>query len=251
MKIFKDKNKLIRKIYKSNKLSFVPTMGGLHMGHEYLIKKAKKTKCKVIVSIFVNPKQFNSRKDFYTYPRNLKKDLQTLKKLNVDYVYTPKNNDIFSFKTKNKIYEDKFSKKLCGKFRKNHFKGVLIVVNRLLEIINPKYMILGKKDYQQLYLINKHIKKRKIKTTVLSSKIIREKNGLPYSSRNFNLNFKERRISSSIYKILFNFKKKIKSEKKLNLKTNIIVKKLKNLGIKKNKLFYFFKFKNVKSSKNK
>ena len=120
----------------------------------HLIKKSQKKDGKILVSIYINPKQFNDQKDFNNYPRNIKKDLKILKKLKVDYVYTYHHIMIFILlKTKNKIFLDKFSKKLCGKFRKGHFEGVLNVVNRFLEIINPKYIFLGKKDFQQFYLI--------------------------------------------------------------------------------------------------
>ena len=122
MKIFKHRFDLKQEIMGINNLSFVPTMGGLHSGHKFLIKKARKKSKKVIVSIYVNPKQFNSKKDYFSYPRNLKKDLKTLKKLKVDIVYLPTFNDIFSFKPKNKIYLDSFSKKLCGKYRKRCFR---------------------------------------------------------------------------------------------------------------------------------
>ena len=121
MKIFKSKHKLQKEIKNINNISFVPTMGALHKGHEGLIKKSVRESKKTIVSIFVNPKQFNEKKDFINYPRNLKKDLKVLKRLNVDFVYIPTLKDIFSFRPKNKIFLDKFSKKLCGKSRRGHF----------------------------------------------------------------------------------------------------------------------------------
>ena len=134
MKIFRKKIPLQKNILEVKNLSFVPTMGGLHKGHAKLIKIAKKRFKKVLVSIYVNPKQFNSKNDFKSYPRNLKKDISLLRKLKVDYLYLPSYLDIFSFKSRNKIYLHNFSKKLCGKYRRNHFKGVVNVVNRFLEI---------------------------------------------------------------------------------------------------------------------
>ena len=113
MKIFKSKHKLQKEILNIKNISFVPTMGGLHKGHVSLIKKSKNFKGKTLVSIFVNPKQFNEKKDFINYPHNLKKDLMILKRLNVDLIYLPNLKDIFSFQVKNKIFLDKFSKKLC------------------------------------------------------------------------------------------------------------------------------------------
>ena len=104
MKIFKDKHSLKKEILKAKGISFVPTMGGLHKGHISLIKKSKKTKLKTLVSIFVNPKQFNQKKDFKSYPRNQKKDLKILKNLKVDYLYLPSIKDIYGFKPKKKFF---------------------------------------------------------------------------------------------------------------------------------------------------
>ena len=215
MKIFKDKHSLQKELFNKKGVSFIPTMGGLHKGHVSLIKKSKKFKKKTLVSIFVNPKQFNKMSDFKSYPKNNKKDIIMLKRLNVDYLYLPSFNDIYRFKVKNKVFLDKFSKKLCGKYRKNHFKGVINVVNRFLEIIKPKYIFLGKKDYQQIYLIKSHIKKNKIKTKIIECKTIREKNGLACSSRNFKLDKKQVKIASNIYKYLRKFKKEIKKNYKV------------------------------------
>ena len=173
MKLFTNKKKLQSEIKNISNISFVPTMGALHKGHESLIKKSIKKSGKTLVSIFVNPKQFDKKKDFNCYPKNYKNDLKVLKRLKVNYLYKPNYDDIYKFKTKNKIFLDRSSKKLCGKYRKGHFKGVVNVVNRLLEIIKPKRIFLGHKDFQQLFLIKKHIKKNKINTKVVSCKTIR------------------------------------------------------------------------------
>ena len=210
MKIFKDKHILQREISKTKGISFVPTMGGLHKGHISLIKQSKKSKFKTLVSIFVNPKQFNKKSDYRSYPRNTKKDLKKLKNLKVDFLYIPSFKDIYGFKPKEKVFLDKLSKKLCGRFRKGHFEGVLNVINRFLEIIKPKYIFLGKKDYQQLYLIKQHIKKRKIKSKVIECKTIRENNGVALSTRNSSLDENQMKIASKIYYYLYNLKKKIK-----------------------------------------
>jgi pantoate--beta-alanine ligase len=223
-------------------------MGGLHKGHLSIIKKAKKYKCKICVSIFVNPTQFNKKNDFKNYPRNIKSDIKKLKKLKINYLYLPTYKDIYSFKTKNKIHIDKFSKQLCGKFRKNHFKGVLNIINRFLEILNPKYIFLGIKDFQQLILIDKHIIKRKIKTKVIECKTIREKNGVACSTRNLNLNNNELIIASSIYKYLFNLNKKIKKNHK-QFKINNIKNKLISLGITKIDYIEKLNIKNLRKNK--
>jgi pantoate--beta-alanine ligase len=232
MKIFKNKLSLQKEIFKENCISFIPTMGGLHKGHLSLVKKAKKYKCKICVSIFVNPNQFNKKIDFHNYPRNLKHDINELKKLKINYLYLPTYKDIYSFKAKNEIYLDKLSNKLCGKFRKGHFEGVLNIVNRFLEILKPKYIFLGLKDFQQLTLINLHILKNKIKTKVVRCKTIRKKNGVAYSTRKLNLDSKQLLIASNIYKYLFIIKKKIKQNYKF-FKINDIKNNLISLGATK------------------
>ena len=248
MKIFKDKHSLQREILKTKGISFVPTMGGLHEGHISLIKQSKKFKFKTLVSIFVNPKQFNKKSDFRSYPRNTKRDIKLLKKLKVDYLYIPTFNDIYGFRPKNRVFLDKFSKKLCGKFRKGHFEGVLNVVNRFIEIIKPRYIFLGKKDYQQLYLIKKHIKKIKIKSKIIECKTIRENNGVALSTRNSNLNNNQMKIASNIYHYLYNLKKKIKKNYDLfNLKK--ISKDLKDLGVSKIDYLENYNIKNFKQIK--
>ena len=243
MKIFKNKHELHKEILTDKSISFVPTMGGLHKGHVSLIKKSKNFNGKTLVSIFVNPKQFNNKTDFKKYYRNVKEDLKILSKLKVDYVYLPNKKEIFSFNTKNKVFMDKFSKKLCGSFRKGHFEGVLDVVNRFLEIIKPKFIFLGIKDFQQLYLIKKHILKRKIQTKVISCKTIREKNGIACSTRNKNLNQKQLKIASKVY----NYLSKIKNnsfKKFSNIKNDLI-----NFGVKKIDYIECYNLKTLKKSK--
>jgi len=232
MKIFKNKKILISEISMQKNIAFVPTMGSIHKGHISLINRAKKKFKTILVSIYVNPKQFNSKTDFKSYPRNLNKDIALLRKLRINYLYIPEYNDIYSFNTKSKIYLDKFSKTLCGKYKPGHFKGVINVVNRLLEIIKPHTIFLGIKDYQQLTLIKMHISKNKIETSVMACPTIRESNGVALSSRNIRLNKHQFGIASNVYKYLKKNKKEIFS---INLKYG--KKKFKNkinlLGVKK------------------
>ncbi len=250
MKIFKSKHKLQKAIANLESISFVPTMGGLHQGHISLIKKSKKFKGKNLVSIFINPKQFNKKKDFLSYPRNFSKDLKILRKLKVDYVYLPKKRDIFSFTPNKKIYLSGFSKKLCGAYRPGHFKGVLNVVNRFLEIIKPKYLFLGKKDFQQLYLITSHVLKNEINTQIIPCKSIRGVNGVVYSSRNQNLDKNQLKIASNVYRYLTKKKKLIKKNLKhynlIDLKNNLI-----NLGVSKVDYIKLYNLKNFKKPRNK
>lgn len=232
MKIFRNKKTLINKISNLKNVAFIPTMGALHKGHLSLINKAKKKSKEILVSIYINPKQFNSRKDFKKYPRRLNKDIQILKRIKINYLYIPTDKDIYSFKPNTKIYLSQFSRILCGKFRPYHFKGVLNVVNRLLSIIKPKFLYLGMKDFQQLALIKSHINKNKIKTELIACPTVREKNGVAISSRNLNLNKNQLKIAEKIYKYIKNNKKFI-LYKILSKKRSEILLKLSELGADK------------------
>ena len=232
MKIFRNKNNLIKEISMLKNLGFVPTMGTLHSGHISLIRKAKKESERVLVSIFINSKQFSSRKYFKKYPRNLNADINILKKKKVDYLYIPNEKDIYSFKVKKPLYLDKFSKKLCGKFRPGHFKAVVNVVNRFLEIIKPKKLYLGMKDFQQLSLIKLHINKKKIKVKLIKCETIREANGVALSSRNTKLRKDQILIAGKIFSYLKKNKELI-LRKILNKKRSEILNNLINLGAEK------------------
>ena len=208
MKIFKSFNILNKEINFNEIIGFVPTMGSLHDGHLSLIKIAKKKSKKVLVSIFVNPSQFNDKKDFLKYPRDFKKDISILKKIGVNYLFLPNKNEIYKKGIKKKFIIYKKDKILCAKYRKGHFEGVLAVVHRLLSNINAKYMFLGEKDFQQVYLIKKYLQKH-TKTKIISCNTIRNKNKLPLSSRNILLSKANLKKSEKISKLLFNLKNKI------------------------------------------
>ena len=203
-------------------IGFVPTMGSLHDGHISLIKKSLKLSNKTIVSIFVNPKQFNNKQDYKKYPRNIKKDLKILKKLKVDYVYLPKIKDIYKAKNKIKIKLSKQNKILCAKYRKGHFEGVIEVMTRLTKIVSPSKIFMGEKDFQQLLLVKKYIEKN-FKSKIISCKTIRDKNKLALSSRNILLNKNNLNKAGKIAKNLIIFKKRLL--KKKNLKDLIFIKK--------------------------
>ncbi len=199
--------KIITSIFELNKeikdyknIGFVPTMGGIHQGHASLIKASQKKKNKTIVSIYVNPTQFNKANDFKRYPRNIRKDIISLKKLNVDYLFVPKTKDIYKFKAK-KFVLKKEDKILCAKFRKGHFEGVLNVMNRLMTIVKSKDLFMGEKDYQQLYLIRKFLSK-KFNVRINSCPTIRSKNKIALSTRNNLLNKKAIKKASLIAKLL-------------------------------------------------
>ena len=206
-----DLNKAIKKF---NNFGYVPTMGGIHKGHISLIKHSQKKCKKTIVSIFVNPTQFNNKKDFIRYPRNLQKDIKILKNSNVDIIFIPDEKEIYKKKLRNfKLnYSDKI---LCVLHRKGHFEGVLNVMNRLLLIIKSKKIFMGEKDFQQIHLIKKYLSK-KHKVNIISCKTIRDNKGVAFSTRN-NL------LSKSQYFLLA----KITNELK-NLKNKFIQKKIKS-----------------------
>ena len=167
------------------------------------------------MSIFVNPTQFNNKKDFKKYPRNNKKDLSILKKLKVNYVYLPKKKHIYNSKNKIKFKIRKVDKILCAKLRKGHFEGVIDVMSRLTDKIKPYKIFMGDKDFQQLYLLKKYLKK-KYKSKIVRCKTIREKNHLALSSRNLLLNKKEFNKAGSIAKKLIIFKKSLVTKTNLN-----------------------------------
>ena len=146
MKILLNSRTLIKTLRPFDDIGFVPTMGGIHEGHISLIKKSIKYSNKTIVSIFVNPKQFNNKNDLKKYPFNINKDLFLLKKTKkVDFVYIPEFDDIYKSKRKSKIILRKKDKILCAKFRKGHFEGVLDVMDRLTKLIKPNKIFMGKK----------------------------------------------------------------------------------------------------------
>ena len=232
MKILLNKNDLNEALYNVKNLGFVPTMGGLHKGHISLIKKSKKISNKTIVSIFVNPTQFNNKTDFLKYPRNNKKDLSILKKLKVDFIFMPNSKQIYDSKKSKDIKLLNSQKIMCAKYRKGHFEGVIDVMNRLTKIVKPKKIFMGEKDFQQLHLVKKFIEK-KYDTKIVACKTIRDKNKIAFSSRNFNLDKNGLAKASKLIKELIQFKKTLKIKKK-NF-TNIIVKKKSEL-IKKYKI---------------
>ena len=230
MKIVTDKNKLIRLAHKEKDLGFVPTMGGIHKGHISLINRSINESKKTIVSIYINKPQFNKKKDFKSYPRNLANDLAILSKYKIDYLYLPKTKQIYPNGINRKIKISSFGKKLCGKFRPKHFEAITDVIDRFIKIIKPKRIYMGEKDMQQLKIVEDFVKKNFQKTKVVGCKTIREKNGVAYSSRNFLLNSNQKNVASNVYNFLKNNKKNLIKNKYL-LKN--YRKKIEKIGINK------------------
>ena len=228
MIIFKSINKLNKEVNFKADIGFVPTMGALHQGHMSLIKKSQKKCKKTLVSIFVNPAQFNNKKDYKKYPKNIQNDLKLLKNLKVDYVLIPGIKDVYKNKSKKNFKISKSYKILCAKYRPGHFEGVLTVINQFIKKLKINKIFLGEKDYQQYILIRDFLKKNSNVKTVLC-KTIRMKNGLAYSSRNRLLNQKSVKYSS----LLISKLKKLFIQLKKDLNNKFII----NDFINKNKGF--------------
>ena len=215
MKLIKQITELNKAINKENNLGFIPTMGSIHKGHEFLIKESLRLCNKTLVSIFINPTQFNNKADYKSYPRNLKQDLKVLKKLDVNYVFLPTVNEIYKQKRLSKITLNKSQKIMCAKFRKGHFEGVLDVLDRFIEKISPKIMFMGEKDYQQFFLVKNFISKR-YSTKVRLCKTIRNFNGMALSSRNMLLDKTAVKTAGKIANNLFKLKHKLYKIRNVN-----------------------------------
>ena len=183
-------------------VGFVPTMGALHEGHLDLIKKAKENSEVVIVSIFVNPTQFNNQKDFENYPKTLNKDLDLLDKTGVDFVFVPNNQEIYSSTPSIFIDFGSIDKILEGAFRPGHFNGVGIVVSKLLNIVKPNKTFFGQKDLQQVAIIKRLVEDLSFDTEIVIIPTVREADGLAMSSRNLRLDLGQRIIAPLIFKSL-------------------------------------------------
>lgn len=208
MKIFLNKEQITEVIdaFKAQRLTigFVPTMGALHKGHLALVEKALANNDSVIVSVFVNPTQFNNTEDLEKYPRNLEHDIALLESISKDVlVFAPSVEVMYEGNTKSKYFDfDGLEYEMEGKFRPGHFNGVGTVVKRLFEIVKPDNAYFGEKDFQQLQIIKKLVSKYKIPVNVVGCKIHRESNGLAMSSRNTRLTVLQKKEAPFIYKTL-------------------------------------------------
>lgn len=198
---------------KGLKIGFIPTMGALHNGHLYLIKKAKKENDITVVSIFVNPTQFNDKKDLEKYPRTLEKDRLMLMSVHTDILYAPEPDDVYPEGSYNNFSIDLggLDTVMEGAHRPGHFNGVAQVVKRLLEIVQPDNLYMGQKDFQQFTIIQYMINTLNIPTKLRVCPIVREQNGLAMSSRNVRLSSKARENAKLIHNTLKAVKQKIKS----------------------------------------
>jgi len=201
-KIVKFQNTIKALMESGKSVGFVPTMGALHLGHLELVNTSVNENDITIVSIFVNPIQFNSKEDLEKYPRTLKDDLAKLSSTGCDLVFTPDEVEMYPQKV-NKVFD--FGHLGCimeGCFRPGHFNGVAIVVKRLFEIVRPDNAYFGEKDYQQLLIIKELVKQCSIPVNVISHPIVREVDGLAMSSRNVRLSEEERKLAPLIFQTL-------------------------------------------------
>ena len=179
----------------------VPTMGALHVGHQSLIKIAKTKGEKVLVSIFVNPLQFENNEDLVNYPKTLEQDINIAEAAGAPAIFVPNEQTIYPGKIE-KISAGEIGNIFEGASRPEHFTGVLTVVKRLFDLVKPKAAVFGEKDFQQLFLINQMVGKLKLPIEIISVPTIREKNGLAISSRNIRLDKNGEKIAEVIYRAL-------------------------------------------------
>ncbi|UOS12919.1 pantoate--beta-alanine ligase [Helicobacter pylori] len=219
----------LREYRKSLKESvgFVPTMGALHKGHQSLIERSLKENSHTIVSVFVNPTQFGPNEDFSTYPRPLEKDLALCEGLGVSAVFVPKTSEMYPYEIEQrlKLYAPKFlSSSLEGAMREGYFDGVVQVVLRLFHLVNPTRAYFGKKDAQQLLIIQHLVKDLLLDIEITPCEIVRDDDNLALSSRNVYLNATQRKQALAIPKALESIKQVIDKGEKA-------CEKLKKLGL--------------------
>lgn len=208
MKIFNKKldlQQFLAPFYLEKKaVGLVPTMGALHEGHLSLIQKALSENDIVVVSIFVNPTQFNNAEDLEKYPRNLSGDIKTIERLSQEVViFAPEISEIYESTPKAISFDfGGLDKVMEGKFREGHFQGVATIVEKLFELVKPTRAYFGEKDYQQILIIKSMLEQRKLPVTLVPCPIVREESGLAMSSRNERLSPESRKQAAFIYSVL-------------------------------------------------
>ncbi len=184
-------------------IGFVPTMGALHEGHLSLVEEARKQSDCVVVSIFVNPTQFNNPDDLKTYPRDMEKDVKMLEKLSVELIFAPTVKEMYPEEDKRQFDFGMLDKVMEGRFRPGHFNGVAQVVSKLFDFVKPDKAFFGEKDFQQLAIIRRLVKDLEMPVEVVGCPIVREPDGLAMSSRNLLLTPEMRKNAPVIAKTLF------------------------------------------------
>ncbi|MEQ6121174.1 pantoate--beta-alanine ligase [Reichenbachiella sp. MALMAid0571] len=202
-----------------SQIGLVPTMGSLHKGHFNLIKLAAKNNNIVVVSIFVNPTQFNKKEDLQNYPRDLDKDIKALENIGCQAVFVPSEREMYPSNRTLTFEVGYIGKIMEGKFRPGHFAGVALIVTKLFNVIAPNYAYFGQKDLQQLVLIKNLVRELNFDLEIVEVPTVREASGLAMSSRNQRLNGQEKNLAANIYKGLQILKNKIVSG--IGLETSI------------------------------
>ena len=197
----------VRKTFKT--IGLVPTMGALHEGHLALVEKAKQSTDFVVVSIFVNPTQFNNPEDFAKYPKTLEKDLEMLISKGVDAVFVPSNEEMYPRQPKLSIDFGDLERTLEGAFRPGHFSGVGIVVSKLLNIVKPDRAFFGQKDLQQVAIIRRLVEDLSFDVELVVVPTVREEDGLALSSRNMRLSESERKEALVLFRSMEFAKKEL------------------------------------------
>lgn len=195
--------------HRGAKIGLVPTMGALHDGHASLVRLARERCSFVVVSIFVNPKQFGPNEDFARYPRTMNRDSQLLRRLGCDLLFAPSEKDLYSSHDRTRISIEGLSDVLCGSVRRGHFDGVALVVAKLLNIVGPDEAFFGQKDAQQAVIIQRMVADLDIPVKVVIGPTIREPDGLAMSSRNAYLDADTRSKAPAMYGALLEAKKRI------------------------------------------
>lgn len=235
----------------NNSIGFIPTMGALHQGHLSLIKRAKIENEITVVSIFVNPTQFDKKKDLSKYPRTVKKDLELLESIECDIAFIPSVEEIYDQKIEASLFDfDGLEFRMEGKHRKGHFDGVGTIVKRLFNIVKPTNAYFGEKDFQQLLIIKKLVHKYMIPVNIIGCEIFREKDGLAMSSRNTRLTKVQRSEAPFIYKTLIKAQQKFKTHSISEL-TRWVENEFKNNAILTLEYFEIANIKTLKSAKRK
>jgi len=217
MHVIHTQKELVETLKKLTNIAFVPTMGNLHDGHVKLIEEALKKTKYVVVSIFINPLQFNSKDDFKNYPRTLDEDLLMLQKLDVPFVFVPSKEDIIDSSQTIEIHLSDIANDLCGRFRPGHFNGVATIVCKLFNLIQPELAFFGKKDFQQLFLIKELVKQLNYPIHIIAIDTVRHKDGLAKSSRNNLLSKEDRKKAPQLFELMNAMKEKV-MQKKLSFK---------------------------------
>ena len=223
----KELQQILSNLRKNKKIiGFIPTMGGIHKGHLSLVKQSREMNYTTVVSIYVNPTQFNDKKDFESYPQNSIEDIKKLNQADCDILFFPKTSDLYpDGLKKNKLIFD-YRDILCDKFRPGHFDGVTTVVNSLFDLIKPNFAFFGEKDFQQLKIIQKLSLTNNFQTIIKSCPSLRLPNGMSYSSRYYNFSFDQKKIFNKIaleIKKHLNFIKENNNQNTLNNLNNSIL----------------------------